>query len=216
MPAPVVGRRHLLAILGGLVFGGLLVQLGVRQASALIFRCDTCTACPTGEHRCAACCLCCQDQSGIAGGGPVRMARGRKARVALSVSRQDESSDGRVSWLERAWEHTGLALESVVIAIYRPTEGVPGGREVWGLMSANGAGQYLFVLRAVAAGPLGEGGHTVSLKVGDPVLAEPELAADLLANPQFPMFAPTGFSYETAGTLTGGGFVLLPHDPETP
>ncbi|MGH2532325.1 MAG: hypothetical protein ACRDJW_08445 [Thermomicrobiales bacterium] len=138
---------------------------------------------------------------GIAGGGVVQTASG-EAHVSLFASRLviegatgEEPVMGAVMWLDPTWEETGLVLASTRIDYYAPVPGLDGGREIRGLMTANGEGAYPFVLLAVDSGLPGAGQDRVALAVG--TFAEGDAAAA------------SDFGYSAEGAVVGGDLQLL-------
>jgi len=149
-----------------------------------------------------------QTQSGITGGGLVQIDGGTEAHLLLLATRTPHPTDaetfmaqGLVRWTDPAWEGTGLQLEAVQIAGYAPTEGVDGGRDIYGWLRASAVETVVpFFLQVVDAGGPGSGQDTVKLLVGDIVPPDLVLGAT----------APTiGFSYTAEGTLVNGDLSLV-------
>jgi hypothetical protein len=147
-------------------------------------------------------------RSGITGGGLVRTDGGTEAHLLLLATRTPDPTDaeaflvqGLVRWTDPAWEGAELQLEAAQITGYGPTEGVEGGRDVYGWMRASAVETMVpFFLQVVDAGGPGSGQDTVKLLVGDSVPPEAVLGAT----------APTiGFSYTAEGTLVSGDLSLV-------
>jgi hypothetical protein len=214
-------RRRLLRLLAGVGLGGILLRPTGRASAVYYIDCPKIT-CPTGscilcEYNadgsvCSCGCTRCTVVKGIVGGGSVRVGGGVEATVTLLATRVADPAAaggfgvvGQVAWTDPAWEGAGLSLESVGLASYRPLEGVDGGREVAGWMRTDRApGDHPFVLRAVDAGPAGNGTDTVALWVGDAVTEDPDVAGRFAATP-----VPGGFRYRAKGSLVAGDLRLV-------
>lgn len=112
---------------------------------------------------------------------------------------------GQVRWTDPGWEGAGLTLESTVLTFYAPLPDIEGGRVASGWMRADQMpGEFPFILRAVDAGPTGDGPDTIELWVGDAAADVPSLA-------DVPVDAgdPSGFRYVAEGVLVGGDLHLV-------
>jgi hypothetical protein len=215
-------RRRLVKALAALGIGGLLGRPAMR-VSASFPGCPPIDCAPPKNLSCqfdkrGKCtgCKCTEGtsgtsplaQSGITGGGLVRTDSGTEAHLLLLATRMIDSTDaesflvqGLVRWNDPAWEGANLQLDAVQITGYGPTEGVDGGRDVFGWMRASAVETMVpFFLQVVDAGGPGSGQDTVKLVVGDSVPPDALLGAT----------APTiGFSYTAEGTLVSGDLSLI-------
>ena len=135
----------------------------------------------------------------MAGGGQVQFDRG-EANFSLFASRlifaveKLEVVAGSVLWADGP---AGLLMESIEVTGYnvpadQPAQGQS--RQIIGIMSVNGAGEYPFELVVVDAGAPGSGTDTVTLVVGDGIRTGEN------ATPVTGM----GFSYLAAGPVIPG------------
>ena len=217
-------RRRLVTALAALGIGGLVGRPAGR-VSASFSGCPAIDCAPPLNLACyensrGKCYYCkCSDgkesgtpstarSGGITGGGLVRTDGGTEAHLLLLATGTPDPTDaetllfqGLVRWTDPAWEGAELQLESAVISGYGPTEGVDGGRDVYGWMRASAVEPTVpFFLQVVDAGGPGSGQDTVKLLVGDTVPPEAVLHAT----------APTiGFSYTAEGTLVSGDLSLV-------
>jgi hypothetical protein len=137
-------------------------------------------------------------QRGMVGGGLVRFEQG-EANFSLFVSRlifSDESEVvvGSVIWVDGA---AGVSLRSTTITEYivprvEPEQGVL--REIIGLMSVAGEGDYPFDMEIIDADLPGSATDTVVLKVGDGARTSEN------ATPASGL----GYSYMATGTVITG------------
>ncbi len=149
-------------------------------------------------------------QRGMVGGGLVQFEQ-REANFSLFVSRLIFSGDdaevvvGSVIWVD---DRAELTLRSTAITAYIVPEDQPEqgrSRQILGLMSANGEGEYPFELVATDVDIPGAGQDSVSLTVGDGALAAEG------ATPA----GGYGFNYMASGPLVSGdiqeiGFTIDP------
>lgn len=151
-------------------------------------------------------------QRGMAGGGLARFEEG-EATFSFFASRMifaegvPEVFVGSVIWVD---DQAGLTLKSIAITAYivpqeQPEQGQS--RQVLGIMSVNGEGEYPFQLVVTDADLPGAGLDSVTLTVGDGALAG-EGATPATGY---------GFNYVATGSLVSGdiqeiGFTI---DPET-
>lgn len=149
---------------------------------------------------------------GVAGGGVARTEEGNEAEFVLFASRlalgegEEPTVFGRVRWVDPGFESRGVALESVEVTSYGPPAGEDQGspvRELRGTMTADGEGDYPFLLRVtLAEDEAGLGGDAISLTVGAGAAGTPEAGA-AMATPG------DGFAYDTEAEVTAGDVVLL-------
>jgi hypothetical protein len=151
-------------------------------------------------------------QRGMVGGGLARFEEG-EANFSLFASRMTVAEGspevfvGSVIWVD---DRAELTLRSTAITAYIVPEDQPEqgrSRQILGLMSVNGEGEYPFALVATDVDIPGAGQDSVSLTVGDGSLTGEG------ASPA----AGYGFDYMATGSLTSGdiqeiGFTI---DPET-
>jgi len=150
--------------------------------------------------------------AGVAGGGVARTEDGNDAEFVVFASRLtlgdgDESTVfGRVRWVDPGFESRGVALESVEVTSYGPPSGQDQSspeRELRGTMSADGEGDYPFLLRVtLAEDDAGLGGDGIYLLVGAAAAGTPE-APEAMATPS------DGVVYEAEAEVTAGDVLLL-------
>jgi hypothetical protein len=216
-------RRRLVTAVAALGIGGLVGRPAERVSASFsgcpALKCDPPLNIACYENSRGKCYYCkCSDgreagtpssaRSGITGGGLVRTDGGTEAHLLLLATRTPDPTDaetfnfeGLVRWTDPAWEGGELQLESAMISGYGPTEGVDGGRDVYGWVRASAVEAMVpFFLQVVDAGGPGSGQDTVKLLVGDIVPPEAVLNAT----------APTiGFAYTAEGTLVSGDLSLV-------
>lgn len=148
--------------------------------------------------------------AGAADGGLVRSAAS-EAEVSLPATRLEsehlleEVRFGSVRWIDAGARDGGLILQSTEISAYGPIAEATNGREVRGLMTANGAGSHGFVLRVYVEEP-GTSPSRLSLIVGDGA-DEPMPATSAAAS---------GVLYEAEATLEHGDVHLIDLDLTLP
>jgi|SRR5579884_4291752 len=198
-------RRRFLGRVGGggvalLGAGAITSAAAAQQASPtapanfpkVVFSCG---ACDCGSTSC--CCL-----SGIVGGGVVQTPTGDDQVVLFASRTQADDAPaaaGFVRWIDQHAPGGPLTLESVGPFTYAEPTDVE--RQVSGMMKKNGAGLYPFVLKVTAAGPVAAGKNTASLAVGDKVVQGG---------------TKSGYGYDAAGKVIGGGFQILDTGPGMP
>jgi hypothetical protein len=150
-------------------------------------------------------------QRGMVGGGLAQLGEG-EANFSLFASRMivaeglPEVFVGSIVWVD---DQAGLRLKSTAISAYAASQDQPEqgqSRQILGMMSVDGDGEYPFALVATDAGLPGDGPDSVSLTVGDGALTEGATPA-----------TGYGFRYMVSGELVSGDIqeIGISIDPET-
>ena len=118
-------------------------------------------------------------QRGMNGGGLLKFERDGQpvlAHFSLFASSVQFSEDqtavvGRIQWTEAG---SGLVLESTQVNSCTVMPDNPGGRDVHGRMTVNGAGDYPFTMQLIDNGPPGTGQDSLTLEVDSPAARKAE------------------------------------------